>query len=233
MLLEPINTAILIFTRTAKSEARHKCFQNHLGFRQNKAIAKLLIQKTITTIKATTLPYFIVDDLQQQGDNFNERLTNATQYVYGKGFNHVIIIGNDCPNLTPNAILVAYQQLQKNQLVIGPCKDGGVYLIGIQQAYFDENQFLKLPWLTNQLAQAFVAYSNQLVFQLPLQIDIDEANDLRDFLQSIPSTNPLKIQLKRLLGQISRLQAIFQKRIIYRFLYLPFGLRAPPSFSYN
>lgn len=222
-------TAILVFTRTAASEAHHKRFQDHMSFESNKAIANILIQKTIKTVIATGLPYFIVDDLQQEGQNFNERLTNATQSIYDKGFENVIIIGNDCPALTPEIILKANRQLEQHPIVLGPAKDGGVYLIGLQNTTFHPQQFSTLPWLTSQLTRAFLDYAGEAIFLLPLCADIDQAKDLQDYLLSISYKNPIKKQLKQLLGQFFIVSIIVLKNILLRhFYFLPLGLRAPP-----
>jgi len=43
-----------------------------------------------------------------------------------------VIIGSDCPGLTPSIIRQAFNALLDTDLVIGPAADGGYYLIGLK-----------------------------------------------------------------------------------------------------
>ena len=67
----------------------------------------------------------------QTGEKLGERMQNAFQYAFDKGYSRVTIIGSDCHQLTPKHLDEAFDQLEINDVVIGPAKDGGYYLLGL------------------------------------------------------------------------------------------------------
>lgn len=136
------NTAILLFTRSAKEEAAFKRVSGKK--RLNKRFFKTLIDRTRKTAQATGLPLFTAN--HQQGNTFGERLTHALKNVYDQGFERVITIGNDSPGLTSEILLHAAGQLNHHEVVLGPAKDGGTYLIGLHKSVFDQNILAQLNW---------------------------------------------------------------------------------------
>ena len=71
--------------------------------------------------------------------------------MFNKGFQNIITIGNDTPHLKTKHLLETANQFKEKDLILGPSKDGGFYLMGIKKAHFNKNTFLKLPWQTNRL----------------------------------------------------------------------------------
>ena len=57
--------------------------------------------------------------------------------AFSKGFcskaEKVLIIGTDCPTLSPDLLREAFVKLNKHDLVVGPATDGGYYLIGLSK----------------------------------------------------------------------------------------------------
>ena len=60
---------------------------------------------------------------------------------------HLIIIGSDCPQLTPSHINDAFDRLKTHNVVIGPSQDGGYYLLGMDKHY--PALFQNIEWSTN------------------------------------------------------------------------------------
>ena len=69
-------------------------------------------------------------------------MANAFIKAFAKEYENVIIIGSDCLDLDETKINNAFQKLQDNDVVIGPAKDGGYYLLGMNKYYpcFFENK---------------------------------------------------------------------------------------------
>jgi rSAM/selenodomain-associated transferase 1 len=67
----------------------------------------------------------------QKGEDFGERLYNAAKLSFGEWANKVVIIGSDCYDLNAGIIEEAFRALEKNDFVIGPTKEGGFYLLGM------------------------------------------------------------------------------------------------------
>lgn len=166
-------TAILIFARSAQADASQK----KLG--KSVALFKELNRQTLITAKATGLPYFQCSEKEQVGADFGERLTNALSDVYELGFDNVIAIGNDTPQLLPSHILSAHNRLQSTSLVLGPSSDGGFYLMGLRRSHFRPEQFVKLPWQSENLTDAILSsLSRKRINTLETLSDLDTIADL-------------------------------------------------------
>ena len=114
--------------------------------------------------------------IQSKGD-LGERMSNA----FGETFqacDQLIIIGSDCPQLTPSHINEAFEKLKKHNLVIGPSHDGGYYLIGMDKHY--PMLFQDIVWSTNTVFDDTIqiAKDNGLsVSKLETLSDIDYEED--------------------------------------------------------
>jgi len=67
----------------------------------------------------------------QRGDDLGARELHALLKALEGGYKKVALIGTDCPTLAPGDIEAAFASLDRNDLVLGPCEDGGYYLIGV------------------------------------------------------------------------------------------------------
>jgi 2-phospho-L-lactate guanylyltransferase (CobY/MobA/RfbA family) len=116
----------------------------------------------------------------QRGESFVERLHNALSDVPEN--ESCILIGSDCPYITPDLLRIANETLREGRVVIGPVPSGGFYLLGLPVSAvncdfsrcFDEvNQ-------VEALQQIFSDYSPVL---LPELVDIDTGEDLIAFCE--------------------------------------------------
>lgn len=205
-------TAVLIFTRTASEEAAHKTFVQNAGKNSNRNIAAGLIDHTIATAKKANLPVLIHDSMAQHAPTFGENLADAVEAVFKCGYHSVIVIGNDSPELKARTLLEANRQLAEHPLVLGPATDGGVYLIGLQRAAYQRRAFLKLPWETAALQDAWETYLPQVVVRWlePLR-DLDHSADFKAFLTRLPKWNLLKGLFESILASL-RTELIFEVR---------------------
>ncbi|MFZ9047021.1 MAG: TIGR04282 family arsenosugar biosynthesis glycosyltransferase, partial [Cyclobacteriaceae bacterium] len=67
----------------------------------------------------------------QTGNTLGERIKNAFDHAFEKGYSRVTIIGSDCYDLKKKHLEEAFDQLEINDVVVGPAKDGGFYLLGL------------------------------------------------------------------------------------------------------
>ena len=69
--------------------------------------------------------------IKQKGKDLGRRLFHTFSFLFKSGYKNVCALGVDCPYITSYHIHQAYAFLnQENDVVIGPAKDGGYYLIG-------------------------------------------------------------------------------------------------------
>ncbi len=85
---------------------------------------------------------------QCSGD-LGERMSVAFQESLVKGSDRAVLIGTDCVEIDRSLLRDAFQQLETADLVLGPAKDGGYYLIGMKKM----NSFLfeGVPWSTEKV----------------------------------------------------------------------------------
>lgn len=97
----------------------------------------------------------------------------------------VMIIGTDCPSITPSILTDAAAALDGSDIAIGPAVDGGYYLLGLTSAALRKGSalFEDVEWSTDRvlsqtLEKAKLCGLNVAPF-LPLLRDIDTIEDLR------------------------------------------------------
>ncbi len=119
---------------------------------------------------------------QQPIGDLGDRMCAAMKSAFSKGYQAVVIVGTDCPDLDATLLADSFQALQHHQLVIGPAIDGGYYLIGLQ-ALIPE-LFAGINWSTATVLPETLAIADRLGLKpllLPCLTDIDVPQDL-DYL---------------------------------------------------
>ncbi|MDP5092011.1 MAG: TIGR04282 family arsenosugar biosynthesis glycosyltransferase [Polaribacter sp.] len=71
----------------------------------------------------------------QMGDDLGFRMQHAFQQSFKDGYQKVVIIGSDLYDLTPEIIENSFIQLDTSDVVLGPAKDGGYYLLGMKTVH--------------------------------------------------------------------------------------------------
>lgn len=132
-------------------------------------------------VQETGLPFFLVDEYLQEGNGFGEKFANAISSVFQKDCHNVIVIGNDCPELSSKFLLDAADKINENKLVIGPDRNGGIYLLGISAKIFDSKTFIEIPWQTGGVYNALLDYRDCVCFDLCLLEKLSDFNNLSDF----------------------------------------------------
>jgi len=83
-----------------------------------------------------SLPEGMVPDVfdcrRQQGSGLAQRLDRAFAELL-RQHSRAVIIGTDSPALAPRLLRLALEELRTTDAVLGPCPDGGYYLIGLRR----------------------------------------------------------------------------------------------------
>lgn len=192
--------AVLLFTRSAGKEAVRKRFLSRGTRADNAAVAARLIDQATATARRAGVGFVCVDSAGQAGASFGERLAGAVRTTFALGYEHLLIIGNDCPQLTATTLRRAVVAVQATGAVLGPTTDGGVYLLGLSRPLFESTAWLALPWQTRHLGAALRRQLRRLgtaVHQLPTLTDIDDEAGLARVLRQ-PLAQALRRGLHRL-----------------------------------
>ncbi len=195
------HTAILVFVRRPREEARAKRFA---GSRPgvNRRIAEVLNRQVIRLARSTGLPTFVISSEQQVGDTFAERFGHALTTVFARGHQRVIAVGNDCLTLGRGHLEKAAARLSAHGLVLGPAADGGAYLIGIDRRYFSPEKLEALPWQEPVLLAALLRYGDEQgcePFLLNRERDADDDSSFAESLAGLSINHPLRKVLRALL----------------------------------
>ena len=122
----------------------------------------------------------------QTGADLGARMDAAFREVVGAGFDRVILIGSDCPDLTPAILADAAQRLTDHDLVLGPAADGGYYLIGLNRPR--PALFAGVDWGTDRVLAQTAARAKALGLRTSLlaeRQDIDTLADLRAYARRV------------------------------------------------
>ena len=214
--------AIIIFLKYPKPGAVKTRLAHAIGIQSAARIADQLIKKTFLTIRSvceqTHFNCFIAIEnsiatrreyeqyinkhlnldviaLEQQGHTLGDRIYNAVDEVLDT-HKHCIVIGTDCPDISPGHLIAAHHTLQDHDLVVGPAHDGGYYLIGMKRKI--PHLFSKINWSTSTVLKETQerAHAEGLKYSfLETLSDIDTINDLQNAVQRqvicTPDLNPI------------------------------------------
>ena len=117
---------------------------------------------------------------KQRGRSLGERLINAFRDHFDMGYKKVVIIGSDSPTIPLEYIRDAFTLLNKREFVLGPCNDGGYYIVGTKRPY--EEVFKRIPWDTSEVLNKTLDRLNSAnidYYLLPFWYDVDRIEDLR------------------------------------------------------
>lgn len=184
-------TAVLLFAQSEEVESALKPIA--YSAKRNVLLWKKLNNRILKTIQKTKLPYFISSENNQVGVVFGDKLTHAIQSLFGKGFENVIVVGNDCVALKSKHIIQAMKGLQTNSLILGSDYDGGAYLIGVTKKDFDTNCFPNLAWHTKQtFADLQDLYQNQSIAYLTKLNAFNTKSDFKKALDALSFSDAIR-----------------------------------------
>ena len=163
-----------------------------VGEEQAMEIYRYLLNKTYLALKEITVPvttYFSefipenpihsAENKQVQvGGDLGERMRNAFVAHLESGMEKVVLIGTDCPSLEGTHLVQAFEALEHSDLVLGPARDGGYYLIGMKRRA--DFLFEGITWSSELvLSQTLTLAAEQGLRSslLPILEDIDSPED--------------------------------------------------------
>jgi uncharacterized protein len=119
----------------------------------------------------------IFDKKLQCGNDLGEKMRNAFKDGFASCYEKVVIIGSDLFDLEVLDIETAFQQLETNDVVIGPAQDGGYYLLGLKS--IPNNIFENKKWSTKTVFQDTINDIQHLKYHLlQTKNDIDTVEDI-------------------------------------------------------
>lgn len=132
---------------------------------------------------------------RQQGEDLGARMRDALAAALTRA-RRVLLIGSDCPALTPALLARALDALDDagTDAVLTPAQDGGYVLIGLRR--IDDRLFSAMPWGTDRVMEETRARMRQIGWrwiETATLRDIDDADDLGELARlgiSLPVDPP-------------------------------------------
>lgn len=135
----------------------------------------------------------------QEGADLGARLDNALTAYLSRGYQHVAIMNSDSPALPPSHLKAAFSALAgQADVVLGPCEDGGYYLIGVKHPVprlLREVQ-MSTPHVTADTLK-LAAEEGLRVALLPVWYDVDDAASLARLARELVKTPPSRARHTR------------------------------------
>lgn len=228
--LELNDTALLVFSRTAKCESANKVLAKTKA--ANLAVTDFLCSNIEQLAIHTKLPYYIIDETQQKGESFGQKFSSAFKDLFLSGYKYIIAIGNDCPQLTSANIITAASVLHRNGAVVGPTNLNGAYLIGMSSEVYHEENFALLPWQSEKtlagLEKYFEAFTQNNCILLQVKNEINNIDHWEKVLSKINISLRNLILTKLLSGKSIVLSLVEQSYEVSIYVAVSL-LRGPPK----
>ena len=117
--------------------------------------------------------------IEQSPGDLGLRMNSALDHAFRAGARRVLIIGTDVPDLSIALLEEALLELRSHELVLGPSRDGGYYLIGLNRPL--AGLFQGVEWGTHTVMQDTLRLAREhgLSYTLTKPLtDIDRPEDL-------------------------------------------------------
>ena len=142
----------------------------------------------------------------QRGVDLGERLSNILTDLLERGHAGAIAVDSDSPTLPSIHLSQAFESLSNGaDVVLGPCDDGGYYLIGIKQPA--PRLLREVQMSTPTVAADTIGLAEQEglgVSLLPTWYDVDDAGSLLRLMHEVENLDSgIAIHTRQFLGQRS------------------------------
>ncbi|PIQ86043.1 MAG: hypothetical protein COV74_06315 [Candidatus Omnitrophica bacterium CG11_big_fil_rev_8_21_14_0_20_45_26] len=116
----------------------------------------------------------------QRGRDLGERLQNAIAGAFRSGVQKVLVVGSDTINLQSCLLRTSLEVLHCYDVVLGPAKDGGYYLIGMKS--FHAGLFTAIHWSAPEVLKETVARIKKLQLSYQLLTELEDLDDIDNLM---------------------------------------------------
>ncbi|MBI5741743.1 MAG: TIGR04282 family arsenosugar biosynthesis glycosyltransferase [Nitrospirae bacterium] len=188
--------ALIIIAKYPEKGKVKTRLKGHLTDDRIVELYKYLLNNTVRKLKAVPgIDTFIAFAPEGAGDYFAEfgvgtialpegdlgaRMFHAFHEVFRAGYKKASLAGADIPELSAPIILKSIELLSGNDIVFGPAKDGGYYLIGMRKLI--REIFTDVPWSSAQTLNRSVEHAKRCGYSVAfteMLSDIDTIEDVK------------------------------------------------------
>ncbi len=189
--------ALIVFAKSPRSGNVKTRLEGHLPEEERISLYTSLLESTVEKLRAipdadTFISYSPPEEsgyfskfglatfAQSEGD-LGERMHKAMEGLFADGYARVVLVGVDIPGLSASIIRKAFELLSGVDVVFGPARDGGYYLVGLRAPKGEI--FSNIEWSTDTTLRQSIrkaeAAGLSVAFVDTLS-DIDRPDDLKN-----------------------------------------------------
>lgn len=116
----------------------------------------------------------------QTGRDLGEKMSNAFRDGFEKGYDRLLLIGTDIPEISESVLHRAFTLLETKDAVIGPASDGGYYLIGFRKESFSEKIFHDMNWSKGDVFQETLRVMGEMHLQYERVAELNDVDTPED-----------------------------------------------------
>ncbi len=126
---------------------------------------------------------------QEEGLDWTERQSALFSGAQDRGEDKTVLVASDSPHLSEETVQIAFDELGRHDLVLGPTYDGGYYLVGVCARTWREEVLDGIRMSESRVLGEIVDRAHRLrlsVRTLEVTFDVDELEDvqlLRELLE--------------------------------------------------
>lgn len=209
MINETIENCVLFFVKHPAASRVKTRLAEQIGQDVATDLYKSFVADILTTLHAISVNFKIVfyppdaeNKIQQWlgeeysyspqvGKDLGQRMKKAFLQAFSDGFDKVVLIGSDIPDLPADYLELGFKALETNDVVLGPSSDGGYYLIGFSKEAFLPDVFEGITWSSADVFEQtlnILKKHEQRVYLLPQWHDVDTWADLNELVERNKST---------------------------------------------
>jgi len=120
------------------------------------------------------------------GEKMKRQIINNKKFCTQNNIKNIIFIGTDLPDLCHQDLLNSLNELQQNDLILGPSNDGGYWLIGLSEKIISRHlylPFINIKWGSSNVLQDTIdnfAFMKLKYNFLETKTDIDTIIDIEN-----------------------------------------------------
>ena len=115
--------------------------------------------------------------IPQEGLDLGERLMNTFKWAFDNGYQKAAAFGSDTLELTTTIVEQSFVALQEADVVIGPAKDGGYYLIGLSSN--QPRLFEGINWSTSEVLFQTHQVINKLKLKYHILCPLEDLDEIK------------------------------------------------------
>ncbi len=142
---------------------------------------------------------------EQAAGDLGARIVHAFERAFAAGAARVVVLGSDTPHVGEARLTTALERLESADVVLGPARDGGYYLVGLARPR--PELFEGIEWSTERVRAQTLAQAERAGLRVSLLDELDDIDgdaELSRLAETLASAPHLAPATARALSELRR-----------------------------